>query len=146
MSEYPQAPPFRPDEIEPFLERSLIAKLGTINEDGSVHIAPLWFRYQDGELLFGTQVITRKIRNIERNNQVTVLIDGTEPAIQAVLIYGTAKLDYDDIITKRTRIFEKYMPAEAAPQFAQNLAQRYEMVVIRVRPERMVTFDYAKGF
>lgn len=146
MSEYPQAPPFRPDEIGSFLERALIAKLGTISEDGSVHIAPLWFRYRDGELLFGTQEITRKIRNIHRNNQVTVLIDTTEPALQAVMIYGTAELDYDDVTAKRIFIFEHYMPPEMARQFALSLASRYEQVVIRVKPERIVSFDYSKGF
>ncbi len=145
MATYPQAPPFRPDEIEPFLQRSLIAKLGTINEDGTVHIAPLLYRHRDGELWFGTQECSRKIRNIKHNNQVTVLIDTADPPYQAVMLYGVAELDYDDVIAKRTFIFENYMPAEAAAEYARNLAQLFEPVLIRVRPERMLSFDYAKG-
>jgi len=61
---YPQAKPFTVEEAETFLAQSLIAKLGTHNEDGTIHIAPLWFKYQDGDFLFGTQKITRKIENI----------------------------------------------------------------------------------
>ncbi|NLE53158.1 MAG: pyridoxamine 5'-phosphate oxidase family protein [Chloroflexi bacterium] len=144
MAAYPQAPPFRLDEIEPFLKRSLIAKLGTINEDGTVHLAPIWFRYRDGELWFGSQDLSRKVRNIKHNNQVTVLIDTADPPYQAIMLYGVAELDYDDVIVKRSFIFENYMPAEAALAYAQNLAKQFEPVLIRVRPERMVTFDYGK--
>ena len=42
---YPQAKPFTVEEAETFLAQSLIAKLGTHNEDGTIHIAPLWFKY-----------------------------------------------------------------------------------------------------
>ena len=146
MSPYPQAPPFAPDEIESFLERPLIAKLCTHNEDGTIHIAPIWFKYENGELWFGTQEVTRKVRNIRRNTNVSVVIDTTDPAIQGVLISGKAELDYDDVIAKRVSIFEKYMPPEQAGGLARNLAAQWKPVIIRVKPERIVSFDYAKGF
>ena len=145
MSDYPQMPPLTQEEINEFLSQPLLAKICTHNEDGTIHIAPLFFRYEDGDILLGTQAISRKIKNIERNSDVTVLIDNAEPPFKAVVIYGVATLDYDDVIAKRIRLFENYMPADQATGFAQGLAANWEPVIIRVKPSRMVTFDYAKG-
>lgn len=119
--------------------------MATHNEDGSIHIAPLWFNYEDGDILFGTQEITHKIANIKRNPRVTVLIDTVDPALQAVMIYGVAELEYENVTAKRIAIFEKYLPADQAAGFAESLASSWEPVIVRVKPERMITFDYSKG-
>ncbi len=145
VSVYPQAKPMPEAELAPFLAQPLIAKLCTHNPDGSIHIAPLWFNYVDGEILMGTQEITQKVSNIKRDNQVTLLIDASAPVLRGVVIYGTAQLDYSDVIAKRSGIFAKYMGPEEAPKRAANLAQSWTPVVIRVKPERMITYDYSQG-
>ncbi|MEA3338148.1 MAG: pyridoxamine 5'-phosphate oxidase family protein [Chloroflexota bacterium] len=145
IAPYPQAKPFTADEAEAFLAKPLIAKLATHNEDGSIHIAPLWFNYEGGDILFGTQAITQKVQNIKRDPRVTVLVDGVDPVLQAVMIYGMAELDYEDVTPKRIALFEKYMSAEEAVGFAESLAATYEPVIIRVKLGHMITFDYSKG-
>ena len=143
---YPQAHPMSSEELDSFLARPLIAKLCTHNRDGTIHIVPIWFRYENGEILFGTQEITRKVRNIKRDNRVTVLVDTTEPKLAGVIVSGTAQLDYDDVIPTRTFIFEKYMEPEGASGLAARLAGNWKPVVIRVKPEQVISFDYRKGF
>lgn len=145
-SVYPQAHPMLRDEMEAFLAQPLIAKLCTHNEDGTIHVVPIWFKYQDGEILLGTQEITRKVRNIKRDNRVSVLVDTTEPRLKGVIMSGRADLDYDDVIPKRVSIFEKYMGPENAPGLAERLASNWKPVVIRVKPEHIISFDYSKGF
>jgi PPOX class probable F420-dependent enzyme len=146
VSVYPQAHPMSSDEMESFLARPLIAKLCTHNKDGSIHIVPIWFRYANGELLLGTQEITQKVQNIKRDNRVTVLVDTTEPRLAGVIMYGSAELDYGDVIPTRISVFEKYMDAEQAPELAARLAGQWKPVVVRIKPQRVVTFDYSKGF
>ena len=75
MVGYPQMQPFAEKEILEFLSRPLLAKICTLNKDGSIHVTPLFFGYADGDILLGTHEITRKVRNIKRNQNVTVLID-----------------------------------------------------------------------
>ena len=146
-SVYPQAKPFaNKDEIEAFLAKPLVAKLCTQNEDGTTHIAPLWFKYENGEFLFGTQEITHKIQNIKRDQRVTILVDGTDPTLQGVIAYGKARLDFEDVIAKRIKIFEKYIGVDNAPGLAHRLASSWNPVVIHVKPDKMITFDYSKGF
>jgi hypothetical protein len=141
---YPQKPPLTDDELKTFLDGAPIARLGSKNPDGTIHIAALWFAYQDGDIVFGTQDITHKVRNIKHDPQVTVLIDVVGPPLQGVLIYGRAELDYEDVIAKRIAIFEKYMPSEHARGLAAVLAESWAPVIIRVKPERVTSYDYAK--
>ena len=67
------------------------------------HVANGAGKYQDGQILMATQDVSRKIRNIKRNNNVTVLIDTTEVPFKGALIYGTAELDYESVELRRKR-------------------------------------------
>jgi PPOX class probable F420-dependent enzyme len=145
--EYPQAPSMTDEEAVSFFEQALFARLGTINEDGTVHIAPVFFRYEDGQILIATQDPSRKIRNIKRNDRVTVLIDTTEVPFRGALVYGTAELDYEDIIPKRVAIFERrpWEPSrDDAEEYARRLSDKWKCVIVRVTPERVASFDYTK--
>jgi len=118
--------------------------LSTHNEDGTIHSTPIWFKYEKGELLFGTQQDSHRIKNIRRNPDVTVVIDTDQIPYKGVLVYGRAKLDFDDVISKRVSIFQKYMPKENAEGLAHGLAKLRKPVVIRVTPKKMISYDYAK--
>ena len=147
MKPYPQMPPFTQAELVAFLNEAPVARLSSLNPDGTIHIAPVYFRYDNGDILIGTQDVTRKARNIKHNPNVTLLIDNQTPPWKGVLIYGEAKLDYEDVVAKRISIFERYMPAENAQKLATGLANNYTPVVIRVKPKHMTSYDYSKhGF
>jgi len=137
-------PPLTQGELDEFLVKAPIATLCTQNSDGTIHAAPLFFRYEKGELLFGTQNDARRIKNIKKNPNVTVLIDDEHPPFKGVVLYGKAQLDYDEVIPKRVVIFEKYMPKPNAQKLADGLAALRKPVVIRVKPNKITSYDYAK--
>jgi len=143
--EYPQLPAMSGEELEAFYEKALFARLGTINEDGSIHIAPIFFKYDEGQILMATQDPSRKIRNIKRNNHVTVLIDTTDVPFKGALIYGTAELDYEDVISKRMAIFERRLPREQAETYARRLSGKWKCVIVRITPVHIASFDYSKA-
>jgi PPOX class probable F420-dependent enzyme len=144
---YPQMPPLSEDELTAFLDEMPVARLSSHNRDGTIHTVPGYFKYEGGAILLGTQATTHKVRNIERDPNVTVLIDNQSPPWKGVLIYGRAELDHDDLVAKRTAIFERYMPPEDAREFASALANKYPPAVIRVTPTRITSWDYSKqGF
>jgi PPOX class probable F420-dependent enzyme len=143
---YPQAPPLTEDELTDFLRSADIARLATHNEDGSIHLAPVYYVYELPDILIGTQTTSRKVRNVARDPRVTVLFDVVGAAPIGALVYGSAELDTHDVLAKRATIFRRYMADDAADAFARTLADSWEPVIIRVRPERIVSFDYRKGF
>ena len=144
MTSYPQAPPMTDDEVTSFLTEAPIARLASRNPDGTIHLAPAWFLYDDGYILIGTQLVTRKARNVAAEPQVTVLIDTQASPFKGVIMYGAAELDREDAAAKRVPIFAKYVTPERAEQMATGLAEQFEPVIIRVRPDRVISYDYAK--
>jgi len=92
-----------------------------------------------------TQDPSRKIRNIKRNKNVTVLIDKTELPFKGALIYGTAELDYEDVIPKRIAIFERRLSREEAETYAWRLSSKWQCVIVRITPVHVASFDYSKA-
>lgn len=143
--EYPQAPTMTEDEVVSFFEQTTFARLGTINEDGTVHLAPIFFKYQDGQIIMATQAPSRKVRNLERDNKVSVLIDTTDVPFKGALIYGKAELDYENAASKRVAIFERRLSTEDSTTYARRLAEKWRCVIIRITPNKIVSFDYSKA-
>ena len=124
----------------------MLAKLCTHNEDGTIHIAPLYFGTDGDDILLGTQEMTHKVKNIRRDPRVTVLVDQVEPHFKGVIVYGTATLEYENVIARRVAIFRKYTDEAGAQALAERLASTWTPVIIRIRPEQTITFDYGQGF
>jgi PPOX class probable F420-dependent enzyme len=147
MHPYPQMPPFTAEERNAFLNDAAVARLSSLNPDGTIQTVPVMFRYDGRDIVIGTQLVTRKVRNIQGNPKVTVLVDNQAPPFRGVLVYGHAELDHDDVVAKRIWVFERYMPAENARRLATGLANQYAPVIIRVKPDRVTSWDYTKeGF
>ena len=72
-----------------------------MNADGTVHLTAVYFKYDNGDIIIGTQDVSRKVRNIKQNPNVTLLIDNQAPPWKGVIVYGTAELEYEDVVAKR---------------------------------------------
>ncbi len=89
-----------------------------------------------------------KARNIRRNNKVAVTIDTDKPPIKAVIIEGTATIEE---LTKETerkidrRMAAKYVKPEYLDEYIEwSDAQGIEYIYIRIRPEKIITWDSSK--
>ncbi|RQH03329.1 pyridoxamine 5'-phosphate oxidase family protein [Natrarchaeobius oligotrophus] len=99
-----------PPEAERLLESEpLMAHLGTCLE-GRPHVAPVWFRYDDGVV----EVVTtgRKLANVRDNPRVALSVqadDGGDPR-WTVTMLGSARVvdDEERTAAARRRINEKY--------------------------------------
>ncbi|WP_420632063.1 pyridoxamine 5'-phosphate oxidase family protein [Candidatus Leptofilum sp.] len=144
VKKYPQVPGFSEEELDTFLAKPLLARLSTHNADGTIHTIPIWYEHKNGKLLLSTQTITQKVKNIQRNPQVTVLIDSNTMPYAGVMVVGTAVLDKNNAASKRVSIFERYI-GQYGDAYAQQLAAKWEPIIIEVTPNRIISFDYTKG-
>jgi uncharacterized protein YhbP (UPF0306 family) len=142
---YTQPPPLTEDEIDNFLKEQKVAKICSLNKDGTIHTTAIWFLYKNGLIIMLTPAATRKARNIIRNDNVTVFVDDDETA-RGVLIFGKAKLEYEYSFRDSMSLYEKYMPLRQAARFAREMSNvsKGGAVMITVRPERIVSFDKTK--
>jgi PPOX class probable F420-dependent enzyme len=56
------------------LEAPLVASLATIENDGSVHVVPIWYLWDGEAVLMATSSTSRKVRNLERDARATVMV------------------------------------------------------------------------
>jgi len=141
---YTQAPHLTDKEIEVFLKETPTARICSINEDGTIHAVPVWFKYESGQFIITSIEKNRKVRNILRNNNVTLLIDIGSPSIRGVIAYGKAEVDLKEWNTEAINLLQKYMSREEAEKMWQIQNEWAKWVKITVIPERMVSFDYDK--
>lgn len=81
-------------EIDKLLSMTIIANLGTIDDDGSIHLLPMWFKRIGNEICIPTSHHTHKYRNLRARPRATVMIDVSKAGLnlKGVLIRGKVKL------------------------------------------------------
>jgi len=139
-----QAPPLTSEETESLLKENNTARICTHNKDGTIHVAPVSYRYMNGRIIILSYASSRKTRNIKQNNNVTVLID-TE-SVKGVLIYGKAELEYDNVYQTALSVWEKaiHAPRDKVERLVKAYLDKVKFVIVKITPQRIVTFDYTK--
>lgn len=141
---YTQPPHLTEIEIEEFITGAKIARICSINKDGSIHAVPVWYYYENRKLIIGTPKTSRRLGNIRRNNNVTVLIDEFSQQTKAVIIYGKASIDEEDMDEAAHSIFRRYMSEEEAKGYWKGLSELTEWVKVIIEPIHIASFDYSK--
>jgi nitroimidazol reductase NimA-like FMN-containing flavoprotein (pyridoxamine 5'-phosphate oxidase superfamily) len=148
LSRTDQAPPLTSEETESMLKENHYARICTHNLDGTIHAMPVAYRYLSGRILIMSFVRSRKTRNIERNNDVTVLVDTPNP-FRGILIYGKAEVDYDNVYEQELAINEaspafQGMSREKLERITRFYVNTWKSAILKVTPKRIITFDYSK--
>ena len=140
------------EEIQSFLEHTKTIILVSNGTGGYPHPMPMWFvRDPDGAIRMTTYGRSQKVRNLERDPRVSLLAEsGLEyQELRGVVFYGSAELIHDTEQVIDTLMAAAGNPAPADPE--QHKAIREGMrknaekrVLIRVKPERTVSWDHAK--
>ena len=136
--------PLSREEIDEFLRGPHIAVVATVDPDGQPHAVPTWYLYEDGEVVFHTGLRSRKYRNLRRSPRVTLCVDGKTPPYQAVVLYGRATTEVRTDHESSRRMAVAYLGERAGNRYADSLRDE-PMVVVRVKPERVISWDYGRG-
>ena len=146
LSSSGQAPPLTGEEIESMLKENQYVRICTHNKDGTIHAVPVSYRYMNGQIVIMSIAKSRKNRNIERNNDVTVLIDTLDP-LRGILIYGIAEIDYGNVYEQALTFMEALfhgMPKEKVQRITKAYLDAFESVIVKITPKHIITFDYTK--
>ena len=122
-----------------FLQETRIAKLATLNEDGSPNVIPVWYEW-DGAIarLFTTRT-SAKVRRIRRDPRVALSVEDGVGAPEAwVTIEGVATVDETGGWELARRLAARYYDeARAAETLASWARIEGEWVTIRITPSRI---------
>ncbi|GAA4444028.1 pyridoxamine 5'-phosphate oxidase family protein [Phytohabitans houttuyneae] len=132
-------------EIAEVLSQRAVATVGTLNPDGTIHLAYVIFLHHDDRLYFETSSLTRKARNADRTGQATVLVQGRASTGRSLMVSleGTARLvrgpEAHDI---NHRLRAKYIRAEALPDVDRAWG-RLDDVAVELTPRRQRSWSGA---
>lgn len=141
---YTQSPHLNEKEIEEFIKTAKIARICSYNKDGTIHAVPVWYYYESGKIIIGTPKASRRAGNIRRNDNVTVLIDEVGPPTRAVIIYGKANIDEENMDQVSHSLFSRYMSEEEAKGYWKGLSELTEWIKVIIDTVHIASFDYSK--
>ena len=137
-----------PEEIDEFIGGRRTATMCTVNKDGSIHAAAMWYGFLDGAVAFETKIKSQKVANLRRNPNLTVSIeDGLKyEELRGVMLVGKAEIidDPETMWPLGVSVFERYQGAyteEMRPFVELMLNKR---VVVRLAVHRVVSWDHRK--
>jgi PPOX class probable F420-dependent enzyme len=85
-----------PESARELIESGALGHLVTLNEDGSPQVTCVWMGIEDDELVAAHLRRQQKIRNIERDQRVTVTFEGSRihpPGLKEYLVvHGRARV------------------------------------------------------
>src|SRR5919198_394458 len=134
-------------EIRKFLvQGTLTGKLATVKKDGSPHLVPIWFTLDrsnnnsNGDIIFTTNSMSVKGKNIRRDNKVSICVDDQTPPFSFVTIFGTAKIHpykQKEVLRWATKIAERYMGKDNAEAYGKRNSEE-GLVLVRIKPRRIL--------
>lgn len=120
-----------------FVSKLEFCKFASINADGSPHVTPTWFMYEErsNKFLIATGEKTIKAQNVRRDPRVSVLLDD---GYRYVTIIGTAKISSERDGDEDTKFMAiKFMGEKSARKSLPDLL-KVKHVTIEVTPQRVL--------
>ena len=131
-------------EQEEFLAEANVAVLATVGPGGGAHAAPIWYLYEDGVFIMGTGRGSQKHRNIERQPEVTLVVDRRALPYYAAMAQGSAEIGPPLSEAERSRLAVRYLGEKLAQVYLARTAGG-DSVSIRLRPRKIIEYRGVAG-
>ena len=139
------------DEIDAFLRGARKVQVATLAKDGTPHLTTLFHVVDDrGRIAFWTYGRSQKIRNLERDPRISMLVEDGEDyfELRGVSIQGRARLveEYDDIRTLGAKVAKRMAGDMDLGEFGDEIVEKQarKRVGIVVEPEKVTSWDHRK--
>ena len=140
------------EEMTIFLQNQVSLQIGTINKDGSPHLATMWYFYDGESFIFHTYTKSQKILNLKRDSRISVLAEaGSEYSdLQGVIAYGGTEIingkdNQEEVIRYMELVGNKYIKGEDSAQYFEGMKlQSPKRSVVIVKPSRFIPWDHTK--
>ena len=122
------------EEIEYHLTRPLKCTVGTLNPDGSIHLAFVIFLWENGKLYFETASMTKKARNVAANRTISFAFEsGTGFMAMAEGVGRVVEGEEAQAINERLR---RHHLEDAAAETVGQAWKQFDDVCIEITPTR----------
>ena len=126
------------------LQARLIANLATFDGDGTIHLVPMWFLWENGAVLMPTSGTSRKARNVRRDARAAVMIDDSRGGLDVRGITMTGRVEIltsDEAARTNPRVHGKYLTEAGLELQEVREALATDDVTLRFLPEQARSWD-----
>lgn len=129
-------------EREAFLADLHVGVLAIGRTDKGPLALPIWYQYEDGQVIIGMDGDSLKARLLRAAGRATLTVQTETPPYQYVSVEGPVEVVHEqrDDLAMATR----YLGAELGAWYAEHNPSTERSVVARLTPERWLTADFAK--
>lgn len=138
-------------DVRQLLEEERVAVVASLGPRGWPHTMPMWFVARKGEVWVWTYAKSQKVRNLERDQRATVLVEtGHEYGeLRGVMIEAEAEIhrDFETVIGFAEELTVRYAEGISSVEGdarAALEAQAPKRVAIHFSPVRTATWDHRK--
>jgi PPOX class probable F420-dependent enzyme len=135
--------PMKKAAIEKLLREPNIAVVAVSAPDGAPHAVPTWYEYRQGEVVFHTGPEAFKYKCLSNDPRIALVIDTKKAPYKCVILKGRVTMEegLDDARVKRMAV--AYLGKKNGEAYAKSL-QGEPLVIVRFKPERTISWDYAE--
>ncbi|SDG64644.1 PPOX class probable F420-dependent enzyme [Lentzea fradiae] len=134
-------------EVEAFLNEQKTLVVATIGRAGLPHLAPMWFAFLHGDIVFCTDRKSQKVVNLRRDPRCSVLAEAGETygELRGVHMEGVGEFtDLGPVVDAVVaRNFGEVGDDETAREALRKAMSR--RVAVLFRPTRTASWDHRKG-
>lgn len=136
-------------EVAHFLIEQRVVIVATNGAQGWPHLMPLWYVVRRGQLWSWTYAKSQKVRNLERDDRVTLAVEAGESyeELRGVMIRARAMLhrEVDAVAAVGAEIFTRYGGGALGEGYMDAVrAQAAKRVALQFVPERVSSWDHRK--
>jgi PPOX class probable F420-dependent enzyme len=139
------------EDLWSFIEEQKSIQVATINRDGTPHLVPLWFGIEDGAIVLETFTKSQKIKNLERDPRISVLLeDGDEYN----LLRGASMTGEVELVRDVERVHALHMkvllrntpelPEDVLEKASRSMAPKKTAILIRPADFKVMSWDHRK--
>lgn len=131
-----------PDEREAFLAGLHVGILA-VQRNGKAPLAlPVWYDYDDGEIVISIGDESAKARLLRRFGRATFTVQDEQPPYRYVSVEGPVTVERQPYDV--TELAVRYLGPELGTRYAAANPPGDGTAVVRITPERWLTVDYGK--
>ena len=134
-----------PAALKEFLGEPNLGRVATIDGDGMPHVVPAWVWWDGESFWVGSQAGDHKVANIRRTGKAGIEVDADIRRKRGLYATGRASI-IDGAEGRREYIritaeqIPRYQPGRPPLETARAYAEKGTPVVIRLVPERMISW------
>jgi PPOX class probable F420-dependent enzyme len=137
-----------PEEVDAYLHEPHLCRIGTMNQDGTIHLVAMNYGFVDGLPAFWTYRRAQKTLNLQRNPTISMIVDSgyKYSDLKGVSIVGTGTVRLDEAAMEQflASIGERYGGGPRGSTGRAANASAPKRAVVTVHAERVLSWDHGK--